>query len=73
MTMKHKRLLSLLLAAIPLACFPQTELNDSISFEQNKFEGISMDGAAKTDSVSGVKITVEYHSEYAPELLPFFP
>lgn len=71
--MKQNRFLSLLLAAIPLACFPQIELNDSISFGQNKFEGISMDGAEKPDSISGVKITEAYHSEYTPELLPFFP
>lgn len=73
MTMKHNRLLALLLAAIPLACFPQTELNDSISSGQNKFEGISMDGAAKPDSISGVKITEAYHSEYTPALPPLFP
>lgn len=32
-----------------------------------------MDGAAKPDSVSGVKNTEPYHFEYTPALHPFFP
>lgn len=71
--MKHKHLLALLLAVIPLSCFSQIELNDSISFGANKVEGIDMEGAAKPDCISGVKITEAYHSEYTPALPPLFP
>lgn len=70
--MKHNHLLALLLAVIPLTCFSQTELNDSISFGQNKLEGFSMDGVTKPDSISRVKITETYHYEYATALHPLF-
>lgn len=70
--MKRKQLLTLLLAVIPLACFSRTELHDSISFGQNKFEGISMEGVVEPDSISGVRNTEEYHYEYAPALYPLF-
>ena len=71
--MKREHLLALLLAVIPLACFSQTELNDSISFMQNKFEGVNMEGVIKPDSLSSVKITESYYYEYAPALRPLFP
>ncbi len=70
--MKHKHLLALLLAVIPLACFSQTELNDSISFGQNKLEGCSLEGVAKPDSISRVIINEAYHYEYATALHPLF-
>lgn len=71
--MKHKHLWALLLAVIPSVCFSQTELNDSISFGHSKFEGISMEGAVKPDSVSGAKNTEPYHFEYTPALHTLFP
>ncbi len=37
-----------------------------------KFEGISMDGAVKPDSVSGTTHTGPYHFEYTPAVHPLF-
>lgn len=73
MTMKHNHLLALLLSVVPSVCFSQSELNDSISFGANKFEGISSGGGVNPDSISGVKNTEAYHSEYTPALPPLFP
>lgn len=70
--MKQKHLLALLLAVIPLACFSQTELNDSISFGQNKLEGFSLEGVSKPDSISRVIINEAYHYGYATVLHPLF-
>lgn len=49
--MRPKHLLALLLAAIPLACFPQIEANDPVSFRQNKRDGISMEENVKPDDI----------------------
>ncbi len=70
--MKHKLFLVLLLVVLPLACFSQSELNDSISFGLNKFEGISLEGVVKPDSISGIKNTEAYHYEYTTALHPLF-
>ncbi len=70
--MKHRLFLALLLVVLPLACFSQNELNDSIPLGLNKFEGISLEGVVKSDSISGVKNTESYHFEYAPALSPLF-
>ena len=71
--MKHKHLWALLIAVIPSECFSQAELNDSVSLGHIKFEGISMDGAVKPDSVSGTTHTGPYHFEYTPAVHPLFP
>lgn len=70
--MRPKHLLALLLTAIPLMCFPQIEVNDSISFGQNKPEGISMEENRKPDNVSGIKHEATYYFTYAPTLNPLF-
>lgn len=73
MTMKYRHLLALSLLSIPMTCFSQNELKDSIPFGQNKHDGIGMETVVKPDSIYGVKNGVTYHLVYAPVLDPLFP
>ncbi len=59
MTMKYRHLLVLSLLALPMICFSQNEMKDSIPFGQNKNNGISVEAVAKPDSIYGVKNRVD--------------
>lgn len=71
--MKHKHLLALFLAVVPLACFSQIEVKDSISFRQNKPDSIYMKAIVKPYSISGVKNARAYHFVYNPAIEPLSP
>ena len=73
MTMKYRHLLVLSLLALPMICFSQNEMKDSIPFGQNKNNGISVEAVAKPDSIYGEKNRVDYHLAYPPVLDPIFP
>lgn len=71
MIMKLKHLLALILAALPLISFAQTEFNDSSSFGQNKPDGIILEEVVKPDSISEMKHDVAYYYVYTTALNPY--
>lgn len=70
--MKHKYLMTLLLAAVPMACFAQIEMTDSLPVGQNTPDNIHLETIGKPDSISGLSSPVEYHREYNPAITPHF-
>lgn len=73
MIMKLKHLLALILAALPLISFSQTEFNDSISFGRNKPDNVILEGVANPDSIPVMTHNVAYNFTYTPALNPLFP
>lgn len=70
--MKHRHNLAVFLLSIPIACFSQIEVKDSISFGQDKLDAVKIEAIGRPDSIYGVKNTMEQHFEYTPTIEPLF-
>lgn len=71
--MKWNHLFALLLLTIPMVCFSQIELRDSITVGQNGLDGISVESTVKPDSITGMKNEATYHYVSTAALDHIFP